>query len=414
MGHTHSDGRLLRDYLRTTPLTAARCGLYTWLDGELDGEHRTRLRDALAPLCTALNVDSPTSIGAATAQIRGKPAKPVMRSLTDPALTGLLAELADHWGHYDLAPLALKWTPSTPDTIALAPPDPAGAGTRRALAGELLTRVVELRAVLKARGGLRSGDGPVIDGRTLAAAAAAWQTPQITGSVPRGIPAGAARHANRVGRVSAAVGLARFPAALRSHAPDEWVVDPVLLLAAVAEAITPVSLDDRQDALRGAFPVRVRAGDPGEGALRPDRIWATLDAWGSPVRRFKGVLPLAWKLGPVEADALVWAVCAASARLAVASRFRDESPEVRGAPKVASWSEFRDGELPAWEDGVRRAWALVQLNRAPMDRTSWPGAVAADPSDESSWPWPELPDPWAAVPEPSGTVSEVPNVEVGE
>ncbi|MGH3987663.1 MAG: hypothetical protein ACRDTZ_10135 [Pseudonocardiaceae bacterium] len=412
--HTHSDGLLLRDYLRSTPLSAARHGLYTWLPRAAPEPYLARLHSATEALRDTLGVSDLQDVGAALATRKGKPPRAVMHALTAPELTGLLAEIADHWGHWDLAPCATAWTAVVPSELALSGPAHEGAHARRELAGALLTRAEVLRSHLPGHGGLRPAHAPVIDGRTLAAAAAAWQSPLITGSVPRVMPSGAARHANRVGRVSAAVGLSRFSVALRAEVPDSWVVDPVLLLAAVVEAITPVGPEEEVRALRGALPLRVPRGDPSEGSLFPDRLWPVLDMWGAPKRRMKGVLALAWKLSPVESDVVLWALAVASIRLAVTARYAAGNMAPRGAADTSVWEAFRDREAPAWESAAGNAWALLQSARPEHARTSWPGAVFADPGDESSWPWPEVPDPWGAVPELSGMVSEVPNVEVGE
>jgi hypothetical protein len=298
---------------------------------------------------------------------------------------------------------------------------------RRQLVGLLLARVRELLTGWQELGRvgqfkLTPSEAPPVDGRVLVAAARAWRVSDLARGAEAALPpvtAASAKHANRLGRTAAAVAASRLPTALRaptSCAPSVAVEEAFALLVAVAEAVSQPGIVPGRPSdevvstvMRGelAFSVRLGAKVEVEGlSASMSSWWSVLDAWGTTSRKVAGVLPTAWKLSAAEGDVVVWALCSAACRLALATAVSAESIGLRPSTQEGAslWDKVVATRLPTWEAGAMSVWTLLQSTRGPSDRSVWPAAVFATPGDESSWPW-------APTVEEAGTLVSVPATE---
>lgn len=402
---------VLGDLLRSRPPTAARNGLLTLLDAALEetGEvaRRADLTAAARPLCEALDAAGVRDVARALAERGGRAPRDAERALRSPGLVAACVSALQGLECPDLAETLRAWALVDHREIPL-PPRSLDDAERREFADALLRRAGVIGSAMADRSaGLRAGDVPAIDGRTLKATAAVWQRPEVTGQEYPAPGTQSARYANRVGRVSAALAFARMRSALRSAAPDPMVTDPILLLAAVAETVSPVDQDDpnvRAHAARGDFPAWVKEGAPKQQSLRLGHVWNVLDSWGHTSSRRAAAMPLAWNLPPVHADVLVWAVLSAAARLAVAAE--REVSELRPL-RAATWEEHLAERWPVWESGAQSAWLLMQSGRGELDRTAWPGCLTPALTDSGTWPWRAERDPWADDDPGAGGVATV-------
>lgn len=402
-------GPVAADLLRSRPPTAARNGLLTLLDVALEETEQVARRADLAaaarPLCSALGAADVRDVARALSTSIGRAPRDAERALISLELTTVCADALDSLGCEDLAPALRAWTDTRAHRTALPPYTTEAREERRKLAAALLTRAAQLgRVVADRTAGFHWKDAPPprgdgsVDGRTLRASAGAWQRPEILG-YPESTPdTRVARYPNRVGRVSAALAFARMRAALRAPAPDEWVTHPILLLAAVAESISPLDPTDpnaHAQAMRGDLAVVVRDGEPDLKFLGMPYIWKTLAHWGHSDSRKSSVLPLAWNLtgNTAWADVLVWAVCSAAARLSVASE--REVRDTRTVHREPTWEDHLAAEWDKWESGAQSAWMLMQSGREPLDRTAFPGRLTPVLTDPATWPWQSERDPWA-------------------
>lgn len=412
---------VLADLLRSQPMTAARNGLFTALDAALQAHGHDDYVEGLAlttaPLRRELGATDVRGIAAGLAALTGKPRRAISREVTSPEMVTELGDALDALGAWELSNVVRGWLATSYTEMTFPALTSEGRAVRHDLAAELLTRCLLFRRVLPAvTGGLRHDEVPAIDGRTMSAAARACKTPLFTGSIPEAPRTLASRHPNRVGRLLAAVAMSRAATALsRSFAADEAVVEPLLLLFVVAECVRPgvPTPDDAALARRGRLLPKVRRGDPEPRSLSSSSSWAVLSNWGSVSRASIEAAPTAWKLPPVWADVLLWALCSAAARTALAADYR--KPDARGRGSAAGdaaalpWEEYLAERLPVWEGPMRNAWGFVQSARSPVDRTDWPGCLVPDLSDESTWPWPVEADPWAS--QEHGMMNAVPATE---
>lgn len=390
---------VLTDLLRSRPPTAARNGLLTLIDAALeDAGHVARRADltvASRPLVEALDAADVRDVARALAERGGRAPREAERALRSPDLIDACVSALEGLDCLDLVPTLRAWAAPGHREVVL-PPRALDDAERRELADALLRRASQIGAAMADRtAGLRWADVPKIDGRTLKATGAAWQRPEVTGQEYPPLVTQTARYPNRVGRVSAALAFVRMRAALRSAAPDLMVTDPILLLAAVAETVSPVDPEDpnvRTQAVQGRFRPRVKEGDPAQRFLRLAHIWEVFDSWGHTDSRKAAVAPTAWNLPPVQADVLVWAVISAASRLAVAAE--REVSELRPL-REATWEDHLAAEFGKWDAGAQSAWMLMQSGREELDRTAWPAHLTPDLKDAATWPWRKERDPWA-------------------
>lgn len=390
-----STDRALTALIGGSPIAAVRGGL---IDLVLAAStlSNDRVTEALAPVCALAGVGSPSELPAALRALRGRPPRPVVRALRSREVVEALGCALGEVGLVDRSVQIEGWL--TDDLHAMDLPTMHGAerAARSGLTDQYRERVVELMAgwrrckipVTNYRSAV-----PTVDGRALVAAARAWQLPELS---PRSVlaptSAPAAKHANRLGRVAATVAASRI-GSLRSASdliPVEMLEEALALLVAVAEsiAVPGVAEDDPVELSRDArLTVRLGASvGSGISAMPMSAWWPVLDAWGATSRVMSARVRTVWRLSPVEGDVVVWALCSAASRLAVAAG----APTVeRGADKAAVWVEHFESAWPRWEQGAQSVWALLQQPRRPDDRGAWPGVGTGVPAaeDPSSWPW---------------------------
>lgn len=378
--------------LHSTPITATRHGLLGLVCDHLEGADRSWAAEDLQTACTDLMalLDVPTvyEIPAALRARRGRPPKAVVAALRAPDVVAALCRGLDELDLGGLYRYAQAWGPQESGlTVPLAPVDrdrrAALVSALRRRAGEILAAWREVKVQWRA-------ESVAVDGRTLVAAARAWQVPMINGEVLSPPESTAARYPNRLGKSAAAVAFARYRDAHCSQAPHEAFFEPLALLVTVGEAISRGSWEqpDLSRSLRGYVGLEI----PGEGAPVPDsalsvlRWWPVFSAWGASGRREASAIPTAWRLSEAEGDVLVWALCSAAIRLALAGSLPqfDRAQALAGAP--VPWREHVAAELPGWEAGARSLWALMQSTRDVSKRTAFPGMLLPG-SDRESWPW---------------------------
>lgn len=381
----------------SSPVTAARSDLLGLLTDVLTASSpfaAEALREAATPLREALGAEDVRDVWRKLVALPGRPPRTVTAALRSPDLVDALVDALGLVGAQDAAKRVTEWGPRDTGEFAVVPMSNEEWDARHALLGKLRTRVAELVAAWRgAADFVLKWDALPVDGRSLSVAARVWQLPLITGEVGSPPTATAALYPNRLGRSAAAVACSRMNAAIASIAPDSAVLEPLAMLVAVGEAITPVDWDarDQSRAARGEIPVWVRCGMPvGEESFDYQSWWPVFAAWGSSTRRDAIAIPTAWRLSRVEADVLVWALCSASVGLAVAGTMPHRSARKLVLP---TWEEQVTRELPAWEAGARSVWALMQRGRSPERRTGFPPESLLPRLDTvEPWPWPLLSD----------------------
>lgn len=396
----------LADMLRNRAHTAVAHGFLTLLDEALELTGRDVEQMALAraarPLCDALKAPSVRQVAAMLASGPRRIPREVTRLLGAPDLIAAFREALDALGLDELTPGLDSWAIGDHRGATL-PMYRLDDVERRELVDALLLRTEVIRQAIADRsGGFRWSDVPPIDGRMLKGPAAGWQMVQITGEGYPPPRENAARYPNRVGRNAAVLAFARMRAALQSPvqppAEDDYVVDPILLLIAVAEAVAPDNVADPNAialAMQGRLRPRIRSGAPQAEFLVLSHVWAVLNEWGNPSRKLSSASPSAWNLSqmPVWADVVVWALCSAAARLVVASEY--QTFDSTGLRTSLTWPQHVEREWPKWLDGAESAWKLMQSGRAPIDRTAFPGRLVPDLRRTETWPWRKQRDPWA-------------------
>jgi hypothetical protein len=363
------------------------------------------LERTAVPLARALAVETLDEIDGAMRALKGRPPIGVTRALADPEFVTVLVDSMEVMGWSDLALRAARWGARNPRNPLEALPLAGDALAQRAdLLGQLRLRAEELRTGWREAGAMLNGDAVFVDGRSLAAAARAWQIPMITGEVPEKPTATAVLHPNRLGRTAAIVAFAQLPKVVRSTAPDAVIFESLALMVAVGESITRWVPSNEQRGLmvwdastvtaatRGELPVRVRVGEPVEPeSANLSMWWPVLSAWGATSKRAATAMPTAWRLSEVEADVLVWVLCSCAARLGVAASMPAPVRSVRpwAAPTPVTWEQHWSEESRKWEMGVRSVWGLMQSVRRFESRTAYPedGSLAWALDDDSLWPW---------------------------
>jgi hypothetical protein len=393
---TLSDGEFyLRTLLDHSPATAARHGVLTMLHDAMTCARVPVADDLLVaarPLCAALGVPDIHAVPGAMRELQGRPPRAVAAALRSPEMVDAMRMGLDMLGLIKLSNRVAQWGPTDPadaDQSAL-PLSTEGRVRRRELVEALRTRTAELITEWERVGAVMNPGAPM-DGRSLVAAARAWQVPMINGVVPPRTLASSARHANRLGRTAAVVAYSSMRKALMADcsAPDRWVFEAVALLVAVGESITPPGWSPGKWGQAGSVAVAVRTGQRiGDESFGPDAWWPVFDAWGTHTARVAKSIPTAWKLSPVQSDVLVWALCSVAVRLAVAA----SAPVVVSRGRTLSaqpdqWPAHRDAELPRWEAGARSVWALMQGGRPFESWTAFPELLTPELSVDHSWPW---------------------------
>lgn len=383
--------RQLEALLASTPPTAVRHDLLGVLadvlaaDSPVFADH---LYEAAEPLCEALGVSDIREVWRAMSALPGRAPKAVSDALRSPPLVAALYEGLSCMGFLKLAQTAASWGPQEYGDMATVPLTVETLLTRTALVEQYRVRTAEIITYWRSLR-VELGSGPSrVDGRSLASAARVWQVPSITGSLGPEPTASSALYPNRIGRSAAAVAFARANAALESVAPDSWVFEPLALLVAVGESVSLPGWQssDVSAALHGLIPLKVRGGLPvGDDSLRLDYWWSVLSAWGSSARRSAIAIPTAWRLNEAQGDVVVWALCSAAARLAVASTALPRRS--RRTEETFDWDAHVAAELPMWSAGVLSVWKLLQRGRVPQRRTAFPGALSPGLKDATSWPW---------------------------
>ena len=403
----------LRALLRHSPYTAARNGvLGLVLDALVQGDHTAeidQLSEAAKPLADVLDVGSLYEISDGLHAVTGKPPTAVSRALAAPPMVDALCYALDALECYELGLLVERWGPRRDNGAQVAPALLNEARVARwDLVSRLLARAGALYAGWREQGVMFGINKIHIDGRTMSAAARAWQVPMITGVIPELPTASAVMHPNRLGRTAATVAYARLPEVVNSPAPDAAVFEPIALLVAVAEAISGgvdgTRLSEQSDlgavvwdsaaverAKRGQVRVRVRDVDEPVSPESADLAtwWPVFTSWGATSRLVQAV-PTAWRLSDVEADVLVWALCSAAVRIAIAASMpRSHGRRAIGAAEELDWPAFYRGELPRWDAGAQSVWRLMQTPRRFALRTPWPGSFTLAPKlhAPASWPW---------------------------
>jgi hypothetical protein len=396
---TLRDGeRHLSRLLSHTPVTAARNGALNMLYDALASASPPvpmidELTAAAVPLCEALKVPDLDAVPAALCALEGRPPRAVVRALRSPQMVDAMCTSLDMLGLIELSGRVAQWGPVDPSNPSMSALALSGSDReqRGQLVGQLRARTAELIAEWE-RVGVVMRPGTPMDGRSLVAAARAWQVPMVNGEVPPRTRASAALHPNRLGRTAAVVAYSSMRKALSSDcsAPDRWVFEAIALLVAVGEAISrPPEEEGYAWGDTSGLQVQVRVGQRmGEESFDPDAWWPKFDAWGTHTSRIARSIPTAWKLGSVEADVLVWALCSVAVRLAVAA----SAPVVVGQGRRLStesdpWPAHRDAELPRWTEGARSVWALMQSGRPFELWTAFPELVVPALDVDHSWPW---------------------------
>ena len=392
----------LRAVLARTPVTAARYGVLGMVhDGLIDqgldlAEHLVR---TAAPLCSALGVEDVYGVPAALQQMVGRPPRAVADALCDPQLVKVLYLALDAFGLFDLADDVRTW--SRHEDVAIRSLSNLEVLSRSELVVQLRRRCGELINAWRDAGGVDLAPTHGLDGRALTAAARAWQLPLVNGALPAKPTAAAALYPNRLGRTAAVVAISRARQALSMScpAPEEWVFEALAMVIAVGEAIGPktehVSVATlSKGTAPGEVPVEVASGPVGDSGFSIDRWWPTFDSWGSQSPVIVRAIPTAWRLRDWEADVLVWALCSAAVRLAVAASAPSlpSSRSFRALGEVPTtsvdpWPAHMKAELPVWEAGAQSVWKLMQSARLAKARAPWPGCSVPLLSDDASWPW---------------------------
>jgi hypothetical protein len=383
--------------LRATPVTAARNGVLGVLYDAMVSQKMAlapELLKASAPLCAELECADLYGAAEALSALDGRPPKRVTSALRSPEMVTVMRAALDMLELWDLSDRVAAWGPQSATGPGSVLPMSANACAQRtALVDALRARALELQTEWT-RLGLGLSPGPLmVDGRSLLAAARAWQLPLITGELPPPPIATAAMHPNRLGRTAAVVIYSRLGQALRAKVPDEELVEPLALLVAVGEAISSPrrrGVHRTAEAMHGLVKVAVRNGLPiDDESLGVDTWWPVFDSWGSSSRAVAMAIPTAWRLTDAEGDVLVWALCSVAARIAAVSSVPAEVRNVRVlAPVVADpWPAHREVELPNWEAGARSVWSLMQQPRRFEARTTWPGCISPSLGTDYSWPW---------------------------
>lgn len=390
-------GSHLARLLQHSPVAAARNGVLNMLYDALTSAKPPvpmfdELTAATAPLREALRVPDLESVPDALCALEGRPPRAVVSALRSPELVTVMRDSLDMLGLIGLSNRVAQWGPSDPAD----PPSSAlpMSKTGRVARGELVAQLRERTAELIAewtRVEVQMRPGTAMDGRARAAAARAWQVPMITGSTPPVPQASAALHPNRLGRTAAVVAYSSLSRAMSSEcsAPSRWVFEAIALLVAVGEALRPEDwMPGVWGSSDGSARVVVRTGRPiSLESHGPDAWWPVFDAWGTHQVRIARSMPTAWKLTTIEADVVVWALCSAAVRLAVAA----SAPlvvHVRSmAEPVDPWPAHCEQELPRWAAGARSVWALMQSARKFQEWSAWPELLTPELSVDHSWPW---------------------------
>jgi hypothetical protein len=392
--------------LRSTPVTAARHGVLGVVHDHLEGDTpllAAQFHEACVPLLELLGVPTVYDVPDALRAMEGRPPKKVASALRHPELVSALCSGLDQLGLYDLYALAEAWGPQVGE--AVVPLTPQGCAQRARLVTELRRRAEQILAAWTEAKVQWKAEQVGVDGRTLAAAARAWQVPMINGELLPAPESLAARYPNRVGRCAAAVAFSRYSAAHRSPCPQEAFFEPLALLVAVGEAISRESWTqgDTSKSLRGYVGMEIpqERAPVLDSAFTVPRWWPVFNAWGASGRREAAAIPTAWRLSDAEGDVVVWALCSAAVRLAVAATMPTSA--MRRAPGAApfGWDEHVASALPAWETGARHLWGLMQSTRDVSRRTEFPGLLFPGAARES-WPW---------MSEPADMVDSVPGAE---
>jgi hypothetical protein len=381
----------IESLLTSTPVTAARHDLLGLLTTVLDADAPVfagHLQAAAEPLCEALGVATVHDVWRGMVALPGRPPRAVASALRRPEMVSALYQGLECQGWLSLAKLAASWGPQEYGDMATVPLTAGTLAQRVELVDQLRERTLEIIAHWR-KLDTPLGRGPSrVDGRSLASAARVWQVPAITGSLGEVPSAPSALYPNRLGRSAAAVAFARANAALDSVAPDSWVFEPLALLIAVGESVCPASWSpgDVSAAMHGSLSLKVRCGQPiGDEVSSLAHWWSVLSAWGSSARRAAIAVPTAWRLNEAHGDVVVWALCSAAVRLAVASTA--PSRMTRLASGSYDWDAHVVRELPTWESGALSVWTLMQRGRQVQRRTAWPAVSAPVLKDATSWPW---------------------------
>lgn len=390
--------------LRGSPVTAARHGaLGVAHDALLAArlpEAAQRLAAAAGPLTVALDVEDIYGVDQALYGLAGRPPTKVARELRCPEMVTALKCGLDLLGLHELADVVATWGPQDPNNpTATVPMSRSAWEARTALVDALAERVGELMAEWRRSGMVIGRESVAVDGRSLLAAARAWQLPMINGTISPTPTATAALHPNRLGRTAAVIAYSRMGQLIHSPAPDAEIFEALAMLVAVGEAISiepPWNGMNASAANHGLIPVKIRNGESvSDASMGTDFWWPVFSSWGSSSKRMAVAIPTAWRLTEVEGDVLVWALCSAAARLAVAASAPQPEGKLRRInsqdARVVTWPEYEATATPEWESGARSVWALMQRPRRFEARTAWPECVAPAVGVEHSWPWRPLP-----------------------
>jgi len=386
-------GDALDALLSGSPMTAVRYGLVSFVRSLVPDVFRFDFDQRLEPLRAVMQARNLQELPDRAAAMRSRASRPIEAVLRSHAVVTTLAQyleddfpdqarqirtwLSTDLSAADIADIVL----SSPDVVA-----------RARLAGQLLTRAAEIQAGWLTHRVNFVGGFPQVDGRALGAAMRAWRVPELLdGKVIPWVASPTSKYANRLGRVTAAIGLSKARSALEAPAsvPTLAVEQSLALIAAVAEA---VRVEDASPMRRADFdghgtlsPQVGKPVGPGEFCWSLTAVWEVLDAWGSTSERVAKSVATAWRLMPVECDVALWALSVATCRLALAASMPRRLS--RGPADESEWTGQVATAGPEWEQGAQRVWALMQSIR-PMDkRAPWPGCLWADNTKPETWPW---------------------------
>jgi len=405
----HRGEHYLNALLCHSPVTATRMGVLAMVHDALVAGGRAstaeQFAEAARPLACALRVTDVYEVDAALRALKGRPPAAVARALTDSQLIDMLCTSLDSLGCMQLSDRVARWGPRDPgDPLEALPLVGDAYAQRHELMQTLQARTQELLDTWRREGMQVSAQAASIDGRSILAAARAWQVPMINGTIPA-IPASAsALHPNRLGRTAVVVAYSNLSAAVRSTAPDTPIFEALALLVAVGESITPPTYAGEREGLvvfdntsvlararRGELSVRVRLGEPIEAeSCNVDYWWPVFSAWGATSKKLAERYPTAWKLSEAEADVVVWALCNVAVTLAIAGAMPGRQSELKTlGPSSASvdWRQHRVEWLPKWAAGVQSVWGLMQRARRFEDRTGCPVALMPPLESPELWPW---------------------------
>lgn len=394
---TESDFRVgLTALLALPPVRALKGGALSFISGAV-GEQTpwvaARVHEAAADLLAVLEVDSIDEVPTALAKLEGRPPKKVIATIRSADMVeGLRAGLCQ-LGFMDLMEQVAQWGPAGAGVMLTEPLPAKALLDRTELIDALRARAQEILTAW-GRAGLEIGVGAVrVDGRTLATAARAWQIPLVNGTMGPAPATASALYANRLGRSAAAVAYSKINEAITTHAPIEAVSEPLALLVALGEAITPMdpnSEQSRVQASKGGLRVGVRNGMPVRArSMDVYGWWPVFSAWGSSERRGVIPFPTAWRLSAAEADVILWALTRVAAALAIAA----------SAPRRAGhlltpfdWAGHAARETPMWEQGASSVCELMQRGRLPQLRSEMPSGPLPSLADGGAWPWRPTPE----------------------